>query len=513
LSVDANSKPGKSELLGEAQFHAVVDTLVDGLVVIDELGKILVFNPACERLFGYRADEVVGANVSVLMPSPYREEHDRYLRSYLTTGKAKIIGIGREVVGQRKDGSTFPMDLSVGEVKTGPRPRFVGIIRDITKRKQAEQALREQETRYRSIVETAPDGIVIIDEKGIIQSFSSAAERLFGYRAEEVIGANVSVLMPSPYREQHDGYIARYLGTGEKRIIGIGRIVTGMRRDGSTFPMELAVGEFRIDGQRFFTGFVRDITERQQSERRLVEIQDQLRHMSRVTDMAEMASAIAHELNQPLTAIVNYVEACRRLMEKGDLPIPERIQGYMEKAVGQAARAGDIIRHLREFLKKGEASRTPMSINPVVEEASALALIGAAENGIRVFMELNENLPQVMVDKIQIQQVVLNLVRNSVEALCHSTKRELRIRTIQDQGMILVSVEDTGPGLPDAVSSRLFQPFVTTKPHGMGIGLSICRSIIEAHGGRLWATTASEVGTTFSFTLPVYAMMNDESAN
>jgi two-component system sensor kinase FixL len=499
----------KTNTINKAQFQAVVHTLVDGLVVIDRRGRILVFNPACERMFGYRAGEVIGVNVKILMPSPDREEHDGYLESYRKTHKAKIIGIGREVVGRRKDGSTFPMDLSVGEVKTDDEPMFVGIIRDISERKKVELALREQEAKYRSVVETAPDGVVIIDQKGLIQSFSPAAARLFGYGEHEVDGENVKLLMPSPYREQHDGYIGRYLRTGEKRIIGIGRVVVGQRKDGTTFPMELAVGEFDLGGRRYFTGFVRDITERQQSERRLIEIQDQLRHMSRVTDMAEMASAIAHELNQPLTAIVNYVEACRRLMEKDAIPIPDRIQGYMGKAVEQASRAGDIIKHLREFLKKGESSRVSLPINQVVEEASSLGLIGATANGIRVFLELGKDLPNVLVDKIQVQQVVLNLVRNAVEALSQTEKRELRIRTVPSGKMVMVSVEDTGPGLPDQVLSRLFQPFVTTKAHGMGLGLSICRSIVEAHGGRLWATSGAGTGTTFSFTLPAFEAANE----
>jgi two-component system, LuxR family, sensor kinase FixL len=191
------------------------------------------------------------------MPEPYAAEHNTYLAKYLRTGQKKIIGIGREVVGRRKDGSVFPMDLSVGEARDGGERVFVGIIRDITDRKAAELALRENELRLRSLIDTVPDAIVVIDAEGKIQSFSRAAERLFGYGSAEVAGRNVNTLMPAPYREAHDGYIERYLRSGERRIIGIGRVVAGLRKNGETFPMELRVGEFTLSGCRYFTGFVR----------------------------------------------------------------------------------------------------------------------------------------------------------------------------------------------------------------------------------------------------------------
>jgi two-component system sensor kinase FixL len=208
-------------------------------------------NTATERLFGYAASELIGRNVKILMPEPYSGEHDTYLANYLRTGRKKIIGIGREVIGRRKDGSVFPMDLSVGETRDRDEPIFVGIIRDITDRKAAELAMRESELRLRSILDTVPDAIVVIDAHGIIQSFSPAAEQLFGYDSAEIVGRNVNTLMPSSYREAHDGYVVRYLRTGERRIIGIGRIVAGLRKGGETFPMELQVGEFAFSGTAF----------------------------------------------------------------------------------------------------------------------------------------------------------------------------------------------------------------------------------------------------------------------
>src|ERR1700757_3673658 len=311
--------------LADTLYRAIVDTAVDAIIVIDRNGAIRSVNNATERIFGYAASELIGRNVKILMPEPYAGEHDTYLANYLRTGQKKIIGIGREVVGRRKDGSMFPMDLSVGEARDAGNSIFVGIIRDITDRKAAELALRESELRLRSILDTVPDAIVVIDAQGAIQSFSSAAERLFGYDSAEVIGRNVNTLMPTPYREAHDGYIERYLRTGERRIIGIGRVVTGRRKNDETFPMELQVGEFASAGDRYFTGFVRDLTERQEAERRIQDLQAELLHASRLSVMGQMASTMAHELNQPLPAVMNYLEAGRQLIAAG-MGGPERVR-------------------------------------------------------------------------------------------------------------------------------------------------------------------------------------------
>ncbi len=371
-------------------------------------------------------------------------------------------------------------------------------------RSDTERALRLSEAHLRSVLETVPDAIIVIDDRGHIESFSPSAERLFGYGAAEAVGRNVKMLMPQPYRDQHDGYLARYLRTGERRIIGIGRVVMGQRADGSTFPMELAVGEINIDGRRFFTGFVRDITERQTTRARLQELQSELLRASRLSAMGQMAAALAHELNQPLTAIINYVQACRRMLAASEGVTLERLQETMDKAVGQASRAGQIICRMRQFIQKGETERQAEDVNKLIEEASALALVGAKEIGIVVRMELSPEMPAVLVDRIQIQQVLLNLIRNSVEALATSERREICIESAYPGGpMVEIAVSDTGPGLDDAVTRQLFQPFVSTKSKGMGLGLSISRAIVDAHGGRLWATPNNGSGISFRFTLPV----------
>ena len=379
-------------------------------------------------------------------------------------------------------------------------------------------ALVEREARLRSILETAPDAIIVIDERGIVESYSTAAERLFGFLAAEVVGRNVSMLMPAPYRERHDGYLENYRRTGERRIIGIGRVVVGQRKDGTTFPMELSVGEVVANGRRLFTGFIRDLTERQLNENRMQELQAELLHMSRLSDVGQMASAIAHEINQPLTAVLNYVQAARRILEDADLNVPPKANDAMDKAVAQAARASDIIRNLRSFIQKGESDRRIEDLNKVVGEAIALGLVGVRETGISVHLELSGEPLLVFVDKVQIQQVVFNLVRNSIEAMTEAgPPRRLRVVTrlcseSADGQMVEVVVEDSGPGLAPEIRSQLFQPFMTTKEKGMGLGLSICHSIVESHGGRIGVEPNIDRGVSFRFTIPLADDEDDDAA-
>lgn len=359
-----------------------------------------------------------------------------------------------------------------------------------------------REAHLKSILETIPDAMIVIDAKGRIQSFSTAAERLFGWSAAEVIGKNVSMLMPSPYREGHDGYIERYLRTGERRIIGVGRVVVGERKDGSTFPMELAVGEMKSNDKLFFTGFIRDLTERQKTEARLQELQAELVHISRLTAMGEMASTLAHELNQPLSAISNYLKGARRVLAGPADCSQTLVAEALDKASEQSLRAGQIISRLRNFVARGESERKVESLSKLLEEASALALVGAKDQGVKVRFDLDTGHDLVLADKIQVQQVVLNLIRNAIEAMSETKSRQLVISSVPDgDRMVRVSVSDTGTGLSPEILPQLFQPFVTTKKHGMGVGLSISKTIVEAHGGQLWAEPNPGGGTVFHLTL------------
>ena len=376
--------------------------------------------------------------------------------------------------------------------------RFRRIARTSTQDAEARTA------HLQSILDSVPDAMVVINERGLIQSFSLAAERLFGFSAAEVLGKNVKILMPSPYHEDHDGYIDRYLRTGERRIIGIGRVVVGQRNDGSTFPMELAVGEMHVREQRFFTGFIRDLTERQQTEARLQELQSELVHMSRLTAMGEMASALAHELNQPLAAIANYMKGSRRLLESRQDQSLGLLRDAMDKAADQALRAGDIIRRLRDFVSRGESERRVEDVKKLIEEASALALVGAKDKGVRVRFAFAPRLNYVLADKVQVQQVLLNLIRNAIDAMETAPTRELVVATSPAaDNMVEISVADTGGGIAPEIADQLFQPFITTKSHGMGVGLSISRTIIESHGGSITQRPNPDGGTIFTFTLPV----------
>ena len=359
-----------------------------------------------------------------------------------------------------------------------------------------------REAHLQSILDTVPEAMIVIDERGIMQSFSSAAERLFGCRAAEAIGQNVSTLMPAPYHENHDGYLQRYMNTGERRIIGIGRVVVGQRKDGSTFPMELAVGEMKSGDQRYFTGFIRDLTERQQTEARLQELQSELVHISRLTAMGEMASTLAHELNQPLAAIANYLKGSQRMLEGDSDEKSVTLRDALNKAADQAMRAGQIIRRLRDFVSRGESERRVENITKLAEEASALALVGVKDRGIRVQFQFDPSVDLVLADRVQVQQVLLNLIRNAMDAMETAPVRELVIAVAPAEGnFVRVSVSDSGGGIAPEIAEQLFQPFVTTKRQGMGVGLSISRTIIEAHGGRIWAEANASGGTTFHFTL------------
>jgi two-component system sensor kinase FixL len=359
---------------------------------------------------------------------------------------------------------------------------------------------------FEALLSAAVDGIIVIDAQGSIQIINPACERLFGYTPDEIVGHNVNVLMPPPYRDEHDDYLRHYRETGERRIIGIGREVMGQRKDGSTFPMYLTVGQARVDGADIYVGIIRDVTERQRAERRFQELQAELLHVSRLSAMGQMGSALAHELNQPLAAIMNYCKAAKRTLEMSDHPRNAKVQELIGKAVDQTARAGNIIRNLRGFVEKREAGRRPENLAKIIDESIALGLVGSADANIKVTLELDRTMPPVLVDPVQIQQVLINLVRNSIEAMEASPVRRLTVRSrLVESTLAQVTIADTGPGLPQEVVERLFQPFTTTKENGMGIGLTICQSIIEAHGGRIWFEPDPDGGVAFHFQLPLSA--------
>lgn len=355
--------------------------------------------------------------------------------------------------------------------------------------------------RFEALITAAADGIIVVDGAGLVQVYNAACEQIFGYSAREIVGRSFGVLLSAGDQEEYSASFENARLTGRARTFG--PAVVGQRKDGATFPMHVSIGEGQSPEGNILVAIIRDMTERQNAERRAQELQQELLHVSRLSAMGEMSSALAHEVNQPLAAISNYVKAATRYLANHNDANSLKVRELLEKALGQTTRAGQVIRRLRDFIEKGETDRAVEDLNAVIDEAMGLALLGAAEAGVRANIVLEPRAPRVLIDKIQIQQVVLNLVRNSIEAMQETEVRELTVRTSIEGDFAQVTVSDSGPGLQPQVAARLFEPFVTTKGAGMGIGLSVCKTIIEGHGGRLWATPNLDAGVAFHFNVPL----------
>ncbi len=494
--------PASDDPVRDERFRRGIEGSGVGIWDLDILTRVLLWSHTTRKLFGVPRDLPLTYDLFLSQLEPLdRELTDQAVRRSVETGCTFDMQY-RVSSGPQSHQWVRALGSIVRDENGAPR-HLSGLMIDIGEQKQVEEALRTRESHLRSILETIPDAMIVIDGNGIMQFFSSAAERQFGYAEYEAIGQNVSILMPNPDRSRHDSYLARYRSTGERRIIGVGRIVTGQRKDGTTFPMYLTIGEMQSGGVPYFTGFVRDLTEQQQTQARLQELQSELVHVSRLSAMGEMASALAHELNQPLAAISNYMKGSRRLLADSPDPNRSKIENAMDRAAEQAMRAGQIIRRLRDFVSRGESEKRVESLSKLIEEAGALGLAGAREQGVQLRFNLDAEHDLVLVDRVQIQQVLVNLFRNALDAMAHSPQRELvALNTKVADDMIEVAIFDTGAGIPDDVMPNLFQTFYTTKEAGMGVGLSISRSIIEAHGGRMWAEANSSGGATFRFTLP-----------
>jgi two-component system sensor kinase FixL len=446
---------------------AIFDSAVDGIVVIDARGLIEAINPAAERLFGYREREVIGQNVKILMPSPYREEHDGYLARYRHTGEARIIGIGREVLGLRRDGTTFPLHLSVGEMSVDGDTKYTGILHDLSARVALESQLRASEARWRSVIESAVDAIIVIDSRGTVEAFNPGAERLLGYRETDVVGRNVSMLMPSPYREEHDGYLARYLQTGHAKIIGIGREVTGRRADGSLFPLHLSVGEMLLGGERKFTGILHDLSSR-------VRMEAQLREQAALVRLGEMAAVIAHEVKNPLAGIRGAVQVI-----SGRLPKESREAAVVGEIISRIDTLAGLIQDLLLFARPPQPRPAPVDVLPLVVTTAELLNSDPALSGMRI--EVEGSAPPLAADAELLKIVFLNLLVNSAHAMGGEGRIRVSIDVAGDSGR--VTVADTGPGIPAEIREQIFTPFFTTKSRGTGLGLPTAKRLVEAQSG------------------------------
>ncbi|HPF37709.1 MAG TPA: PAS domain S-box protein [Phycisphaerae bacterium] len=636
------SPPRANDVENAERLRAIVETAVDGIITIDSFGNVESMNPASERMFGYAADEVIGRNISILMPEPYCSEHNAYLRRYLQTGERRIIGIGREVLGRRKDGSTFPMELAVSEMLLDGRRMFTGIVRDvterraaedelrrlaallddsndaiksldlhgniitwnagaerlygytparalqmnirellpiersdemvrmterllkgdrippfetrrvaadgrlveiqctltllkgrddkpdevvvtdrdITERKQNEAALRGSEAQTRAIVEAAVDGIITINAEGQIESLNRAAERLFGYESTELIGRNVNMLMPSPYQEEHDGYVKRYLRTGVKKIIGIGREVVGRRRDGSTFPMELAISELTVNDRRMFTGIVRDISERKRIEEEIKAqamcLEDNNRVLQEASIRASEATAaksqflanMSHEIRTPMTAILGFAD---ELMD-GSMSGNEQ-----RHALNIIRRNGEhllqIINDILDISKieagKLEVEKRQCALRDVIADVESLMAPRADDRGLTISSEVSADVPQVIVsDPMRLKQILVNLVGNAVKFTEHGGVSVVAsVLKTPRVPMLRIDVVDTGIGISKEDAARLFQAFTqadnstTRRFGGTGLGLMISQRLAMLLGGDLTVRSTPGVGSRFTLTI------------
>jgi PAS domain S-box-containing protein len=494
-------KQAEAELQqGEGLLQAFFENSPNLIFVKDRQSRYLYANKQFKKAF-HISGEIKGKTDNELFSAEQAAAFQAVDRQVLRTGLLMKF----EDLALYEDGhhtrivQKFPLFNAEGEIYA-----IGGAVTDITDRKREESALRYSEENYRLVVETAPDAVISIDESGAILFANPATVRIFGYDPTELIGKPLTVLMPEFLRKLHEKGFSRYLATGQRHINWQGTELTALRKNGQEFPVEISFGELSRDGHKVFTGFIRDISERKQAQQALQMTQMELARVSRLTTMGELAASIAHEVNQPLTAVTNNSSACLRLLAADNLK-PEVLHRALEEIVADGNRASAVVARIRGFIKKEPAEKNRLDINDVIQEVLALADRELYENRVRLERQLTKALPLVLADRVQMQQVLLNLIMNGIEAMIPVTDqpRSLWVESrVDESGDILVAVRDSGTGLGSA-ADRVFTPFFTTKANGMGMGLSISRSLVENHGGRLWAMPNSPIGAVFSFTLPV----------
>ncbi|MBF6023833.1 PAS domain-containing sensor histidine kinase [Lysobacter niastensis] len=385
-----------------------------------------------------------------------------------------------------------------GKVEFDPEDqpvRMRGVAQDITERHSAEE-------RFALLVEASPNAIVLAEESGAIALVNARAESMFGYVRGELVGRSVEELMPHEHRAQHPDHRRAFHSHPEARSMGSGRDLRGLRSDGSSFPIEVGLSPIRTRAGLFVLATITDLSERKRMEREAAQQRDELAHLSRVTMLGELSGSLAHELNQPLAAIISNAQAAQRFLQRDPVDLAE-IREILADIIDNDRRAGEVIRRLRSLLRKEEAEFKETDINEAVSDVLRLMRSDLLNRGVDVRLSLTQDLPKVVGDRIQLQQVILNLIMNACDAMAGSNgERELSFRTGVHEGCVRTSVRDRGPGIPDELIGRMFDPFVTTKKEGMGLGLAVCKTIVEAHGGRIWAAN-DERGATVGFDIPL----------
>jgi two-component system, LuxR family, sensor kinase FixL len=481
----------------EERLRLLINGIKDSAVImLDPRGFIASWNDGARRIDGYDADEVIGRHFSIFYTpddiAAGRPECD--LNIALRTGAHEQENEHVKKSGERIWANTL---LSPIYNERGALKGFAKTTRDITERKIAEAALVTSETLLRAVIDGSQDAIIAVNSAGIIQSINTNGVKMFGYAREEVVGRNINILMPEPFRGMHDGHMQNHLKTGQAKIIGIGREVEGQRKDGSVFPLSLTISKTTYADAPLLVGFLRDLSGRREIEARIKQLQGE-----RLSAMGGLAAGLAHELNQPLAAAVTYLETAQLVLGMPTESRPKPVEGILANAIEEIMRAGHIMRRLRELVTSGEPDKTFLSVHELINDSPELPIPGMEK--VRINLQLNAGNDSVIADRIQIKQVLVNLIRNATEAMRSSGERILGISTSSiEPDMIRVDVADTGCGLDPAVVEGLFEPFRTTKSNGMGIGLSISRMIVEAHYGKIWAAPNPDGGAIFSFTLPL----------
>ena len=487
---------------------ALIEATFDAVVIIDDRGRILAFNPSAEEMFGYRSADTIGRNISMLMTAADRLEHDDYLRRYLGGGESRVLGKGRDVRVRHRDGSEFSVFLSVGRIPRTEPPLFVGHLHDTSLRRKALATLEKERQLNRLYLDLAQVMLVATDRGGMVQLVNQRAVRVIGRPDGDILGSHWIDQCVSP----EDRVIARH---AFRKLL-----MSGVDEpQGCEYHVRSLSGEDRFitwrgvalrDGDNVANGVMwsgEDITDQRRAEMEAHRALERMNSVSRLATMGEMAAGISHELNQPLAAIANYAQACSRLLRMPAPDLPE-IGGALEQISGQALRAGEIIRRIRSLVRNEDVRREPHDINVLIREAHALLVADARVHDGNLSLDLADPLPPVIVDRVQIQQVLMNLVHNAFEAqgVEHSgAPFEVRIATrLTETGDVEVSVNDLGPGLSRDLEQRIFEPFFTTKATGTGLGLAISRSIIKAHASRLGYRANQPHGACFYFVLPVH---------